>query len=237
MGRRSLASLLAFAPVLLLSGRAAAQDLAEFDRIADQQALSRIPDLPFKSLCSAYSGRVHCMAKVRTDAMGNVQTYASPQGYTAANLQSAYKLSTTGGAGKTIAVIDAYHYANAESDLATYRSTMGLPACTSASGCFKQVAADGSTNFGSADPGGCGNGWTGEAALDLQMLSAGCPACKVLIVEVDGNSGNFDQAVDTAASLGAVAISNSYGGSEYSGEAQEESAYTHAVVLITASSG
>ncbi|HEY6462834.1 MAG TPA: hypothetical protein VIY73_21840, partial [Polyangiaceae bacterium] len=239
MGRRSLVSLLAIAPAMLLtSGSAAAQSITDFDRTADEAALASVEVHPFTSLCTSNpNARFHCFAKLRADENGNVQQYASPQGYGPKDLESAYKLPTTGGTGKTVAVIDAYHYANAESDLAAYRSAMGLPACTSASGCFKQVAADGSTNFGGADPGGCQQGWTGEAALDLQMASAACPDCNVLIVEEPDDSTGFDQAVNTAVALGAVAVSNSYGGQEYSQESQEETTYTHAGVLITASTG
>ena len=236
MGRK-VVSLLAIVPVMLLSGgTASAQDFLTFDQIADREALSHIEQFPWRSACDAGGPGMHCYAKIRTDAEGFVQKFAAPQGYGPTQIQAAYKLPATGGAGKTVALVDAYHYPNAEKDLAAYRSAMGLPPCTSASGCFKQVAQDGSTNYGSADPQGC-NGWAGEASLDLDMVSSACPDCNILLVEVSGASGNFDQAVNTAVQLGAVAVSNSYGGGEDSSVLQEESAYTHAGVLITASSG
>ncbi|HMG21607.1 MAG TPA: S8 family serine peptidase, partial [Kofleriaceae bacterium] len=80
-------------------------------------------------------------------------------------------------------------------------------------------------------------GWAQETALDLDMASAICPACKILLVEGDTNSfANLAAAVNTAASLGAHVISNSYGGGE-SGSTAVEAAYNHAGVAITASSG
>ena len=239
MRRTSLAAVLVIAPVMLLlsGGRATAQGLGTFDQLADQEALAGVVHYPSRSLCTNTGKGFHCFAKIRTDAAGNVQKSTSPQGYVPTDIQSAYKIPTTGGTGKTVAVIEAYHYANAEADLAVYRTQFNLPACTTANGCFKQVADDGTTNFGSADPGGCNTGWPGEASLDLQMVSASCPACKILIVEAPNDQVSFDPAVNTAASLGAVAISNSYGGSEDQSVLQDESAYTHAGILITASAG
>src|ERR1019366_439960 len=185
MRRTSLATVLAIAPVMLLlsGGRAAAQDVGTFDQIADRDAIARVVEHPWRGVCSGPGAKFHCFAKVQTDEQGNVQKFANAQGFGPTDFQGAYKLPKTGGAGKIVAVIDAYHYTNAEADLAVYRSQFGLPACTTANGCFKQVTASGSTSFGSADQAGCGNGWESEAALDLQMASAACPDCHLLIVE------------------------------------------------------
>src|SRR5436853_324747 len=86
--------------------------------------------------------------------------------------------------------------------------------------------------------GGAGNsGWGLEIALDLDMVSAACPNCRILLVEASSASiVNLGTAVNTAASLGAVAISNSYGGSEYAGETNDEqSYYNHPGVMVTVS--
>ena len=66
-----------------------------------------------------------------------------------------------------------------------------------------------------------------------------CPKCKILLVEANSNSFvDLGIAVNRAASLGAVAISNSYGGGEFSGESSFGSTYfNHPGVAITASSG
>src|SRR6185369_11895676 len=71
---------------------------------------------------------------------------ATPSGYGPSNLQSAYKLPTTAGAGMTVAIVDAFDDPNAESDLGTYRSQFGLAACTTANGCFSKVNQNGATS-------------------------------------------------------------------------------------------
>ncbi len=70
----------------------------------------------------------------------------APVAYGPADLQSAYNLaaaSASNGTGVTIAIVDAYDDPDAESDLGKYRSTFGLPACTTANGCFSKVNESG----------------------------------------------------------------------------------------------
>jgi subtilase family serine protease len=153
-----------------------------------------------------------------------------PSGLHPADLISAYKI--TGGGTATIAIVDAYGYSNAETDLAVYRSQFGLPPCTTANGCFRKYDQNGGTNYPNDN-----TGWAQETALDLDMASAICPTCKIILVE--GNSATFANlaaAENTAAALGAHVISNSYGGGE-TGSAAYESAYNHPGVAITVSSG
>jgi len=162
---------------------------------------------------------------------------ATVSGYGPADLQSAYKLSssTTGaGGGQTVAIVDAYDDPNAEADLGAYRSYFGLSTCTTATGCFRKVSQSGTTSYPTAN-----SGWGQEISLDLDMVSAICPTCHILLVEASSAS-NTDLAasVDTAVSLGANAISNSYGGSESSSDVSTYDAhYNHPGVAITASSG
>src|SRR5947209_3342937 len=78
-----------------------------------------------------------------------------------AELQSAYKLPLVAGSGSTVAIVDAYANPSAESDLAGYRAQFGLPACTSANGCFRAVNQN-----GTASPMPAGNtGWGQEIDL------------------------------------------------------------------------
>jgi subtilase family serine protease len=148
-------------------------------------------------------------------------------------LLAAYNLDPSGGAGQTIAIVDAFDDANAESDLAVYRSQFGLPACTTANGCFRKIDQNGGTHYPRGDM-----GWAEEISLDLDMASAICPNCKILLVEAKSNSfANLAAAVDQAAAQGANAISNSYGGSEFSSEASYESHFNHPGSAITVSSG
>jgi subtilase family serine protease len=149
-------------------------------------------------------------------------------------LQSAYNLpSSTAGSGQTVAIVDAYNDPNAESDLAVYRSQFGLSACTTANGCFKKVDQTGGTKYPRGN-----SGWAEEISLDLDMVSAICPNCHILLVEASSNSfTNLGTAVNTAVSLKANVVSNSYGGSESSTETSYASYYNHPGVIITASSG
>src|SRR4051794_3541965 len=158
---------------------------------------------------------------------------ATPSGYGPSDLRSAYALTTSGSSARTVAIVDAYDDPTAASDLATYRSQYGLPACTTASGCFRKVNQNGSTTPPRADA-----GWAQEISLDLDMASAICPNCKILLVEASSSSfTNLAAAENRAASLGATVISNSYGGSEFSGETSSEGAFNHPGIPITVSSG
>jgi subtilase family serine protease len=158
-----------------------------------------------------------------------------PSGYFPADLQSAYKLpSSTAGSGQTVAIVDAFDDPNAESDLGVYRSQFGLPSCTTANGCFRKVDQRGGTSYPSPD-----DGWAQEISLDLDMVSAICPSCKILLVEADSNSTtDLYAAENAAASLGSNTISNSWGGSEYRNEVTDQAKYfNHPHIAITFSSG
>nr|WP_145797641.1 putative Ig domain-containing protein [Kitasatospora atroaurantiaca] len=191
-----------------------------------------------KRLCAAPShpGEMACLALARTDIVQpqSLAPNATPSGYGPSDLASAYKLSASGGSGATVAIIDANDDPNAESDLAAYRSQYGLPACTTANGCFKKVDQRGGTSYPSAD-----SGWAGEISLDVDMVSAVCPNCHILLVEADSATmENLGTAVNTAVSLGAKYVSNSYGGGESSSDTGYDTSYfNHPGVAITVSSG
>ncbi len=178
-------------------------------------------------------GFARCHALLRTDIKPN-SGGGSPSGYNPADLQSAYKLpSSSAGAGQTVAIVDAYDDPNAESDLGVYRSQFGINACTTANGCFRKVNQSGGTNYPKAN-----GSWAQEISLDLDMVSAVCPNCHILLVEASSSSfANLSAGVDEAARLNATEISNSYGGSEYSSETSDQSHYNHAGIAITVSSG
>ena len=181
---------------------------------------------------AAKVGEASCHARVLVDAAGKPIPNATPAGLGPAQLVDAYKITSTGSSSTVIAIVDAFGYPNAESDLATYRSTFGLPACTTANGCFRKVDQRGGTSFPRNN-----TGWQQETALDLDMASAICPGCKILLVEGDTNSfANLAAAVNTAANLGAHVISNSYGGGE-AGTTATEASYDHPGIAVTASSG
>jgi subtilase family serine protease len=176
-----------------------------------------------------------CHAQVVTNASGHAQAtdYPTLAGYTPAQLRDAYNVSRSGNSSTIIAIVDAYGYANAEKDLGVYRSQFNLTACTTANGCFKKLNQNGVQGNYPAQK----LGWAQESALDLDMASAMCPGCKIYLIEAATNSfSNLTAAVNTAARLGAHAISNSYGVAE-AGTQAYESAYNHPGIAITASSG
>jgi subtilase family serine protease len=159
-------------------------------------------------------------------------------GYGPQDLQAAYAVSTssaTVGAGRIVAIVDAYDDPNAESDLGVYRSQFGLPPadCKNADPCFRKVNQSGGTSYPAPD-----TGWAEEISLDLDMVSAICPRCNILLVEANSNSvSDLGTAENEAATLGATAISNSYGTSEFFFETSFDSSYNHPGIAITASSG
>ncbi|MFN2459996.1 MAG: peptidase S8 [Candidatus Velthaea sp.] len=190
---------------------------------------------------TAAPGEARCFAYVVTDkgreALGFRSTSASTaSGYGPSDLQAAYGTGTaaaTGGAGRLIAIVDAYNAATLEADLGVYRSHFGLPPCTTANGCFRKVNQNGGTTLPSNNA-----SWGQETSLDVDMVSANCPLCHILVVETNSASfADLSTGVNTAAALGAVAISNSYGGNESSSETSIAPAYAHNGVAITASAG
>ncbi|MEV7978298.1 putative Ig domain-containing protein, partial [Streptomyces sp. NPDC086519] len=195
--------------------------------------------VPTKHLCAtaAKPGHVSCFAQRRTDIKQQLAAAlaAAPSGLSPTNLHSAYNLPSTGGSGLTVAVVDAYNDPNAASDLATYRSTYGLSACTVANGCFKQVSQTGSTTSLPSND----SGWAGEEALDIDMVSAVCPNCNIILVEANSaTDSDLGTAENEAVALGAKFVSNSWGGSESSSQTSEDTSYfKHPGVAITVSAG
>jgi subtilase family serine protease len=193
---------------------------------------------PNKKVCGDTAvGFAHCNSRVITDANGKPVSQQTPRGYGPADLQAAYALpSASAGSGKTFAIVDAFDAPTAASDLNTYRSTFHLPDCTTANGCFRKVNQSGNASpLPRAD-----GGWAQEISLDLDMASATCPNCKILLVEANSNAfTDLAAAEDTAARLGATVISNSYGGSEFAQEttATYNSHFNHPGIPITVSSG
>ncbi len=168
-----------------------------------------------------------------TDGHGTPQTTGAPAGYGPAQFRTAYALPSAAATAQTIAIVDAYDDPTAASDLNAYSSTYGLPQCNSANPCFKKVNQNGvAGSYPSAN-----SGWALEISLDVEIAHGICPNCKILLVEASSASmSSLETAVNTAARLGATEISNSYGGSEFSGETGD-TAYDHPGIAVTVSSG
>lgn len=145
-------------------------------------------------------------------------------GFSPSDLRSAYDLPATGGEGQTVAVTIAYDHPDAESDLATYRSRYGLPPCTTANGCFRKVNQRGEAGgypVSNAE-------WALETSLDLDMVSATCPECDILLIEADSNDlDDLGAAVNKAAEMGADVITNSWATEEFPGETASNHYFNH----------
>ena len=206
------------------------------------------------NVCSRANGpgTAHCDARVRTDTFarqfgealrargvtpGVTPAVASPTGpYAPADLRVAYNVpSSPVVANPTVAIVDAYDDPNAEADLATYRTQYSLPVCSTQNGCFQKVNQSGATSPLPAPDAG----WAQEESLDLDMVSAMCSQCHILLVEANSNSfADLGPAINQAVAMGAVAVSNSYGGGAFSTEGSFDSSYLdHPGVAITVSSG
>jgi hypothetical protein len=156
--------------------------------------------------------------------------------------------TTQNGSPATVAIVYWSNDPNAESDLQVYRNNYGLPVCTTANGCFLKINQNGAT--GSYPPNNSTD--AEEISADLDMVSAGCPNCRILLVEAKGGDWtNLQIAENQAASYGttfgkpnfvAVAINNSYGQNETdlarggNNELQIDAAYNHPGVAVIASS-
>lgn len=106
-------------------------------------------------------------------------------------------------------------------DLNTYRSTYGMTRCTTGNGCFKRATAafkKVNQNCVAGSYPAPDAGFAQEVALDLDMVSAICPKCRILLVEANSNgSGDLGTAINEAISLGATVVSDSWGTGEFNG--------------------
>jgi hypothetical protein len=169
-------------------------------------------------------------------AAGQAGPAAAPAGWGATDIEAAYKLPASDNPHQTVAVVEAYSTPDLEADLGVYRQEYGLPACTVAGGCLRIVNQQGNTSPLPAS--GVPYGWDVETMLDVSMVSAACPRCSILVVQAtDASFADLAAAEDTAARLGAAAISNSYGGRETGFSQAYAAAYDHPGHTIVASSG
>jgi len=181
-----------------------------------------------------------CLAHVVTDSQGHVLSQpagskTTPAGLGATDLESAYNMTTMGSSKTIVAIVDAFGYPSAEADLGMYRAQYGLPPCTTANGCFTKLNQKGNKN-GRFPPENVG--WAVETALDLDMASAMCPNCRIMLVEARTNSfKNLAAAEDTAAAKGAHVISNSYTGGDRANITPYAESYHHPGIAITAATG
>ncbi|MGH3152992.1 MAG: putative Ig domain-containing protein [Streptosporangiaceae bacterium] len=228
-----LGAMLAVTPAIVLTATPAAA------------ATSALPRFVFPCGTSFGLDKKHCLVIKNTAAHPTAQTVRpnaipSGNGYGPSQLQAAYGLASASaslGSGTTVAIVDAYNDPTAAADLAAYRSAAGLPALTS--GQFTQYNQNGATSpLPATAP--ASDDWTLEESLDVDMVSAICPNCKIDLVEANNDSGNglYVAEESAATTLGAKYISNSWGGSESSADTTDDSQYFGVSgVIYTASAG
>jgi len=146
----------------------------------------------------------------------------------------------TGGS-QTIAIVDAYDYPSAASDLAIFSAQFGLPAAN-----LTVVYASGSEP--AQDPTG---GWELEESLDIEMAHAMAPNAHIYLVEANSDYlSDLYPAVQVGANLiscgqaacphgghGRGEISMGWGTSEYSDEASTDFYFQHEGVVYFAAAG
>jgi subtilase family protein len=187
-----------------------------------------------KKLCrTSMKSQYSCFVKLNAATKTAGKASPDPAGWGAPALRQAYGLGSDT-APSTVAVVVAFDYPHAEADMNRYRAQFGLPACTSASGCFKKINQKGEEgNYPEQD-----YGWGVEASLDLQMISTACPTCHIVLVEsnipTDKSLGKAEQA---AVDAGATVTNHSFGRIELTGTDTQAALYDHPGVTAVASTG
>lgn len=174
-----------------------------------------------------------CGADIMVDATATPLASTGPIGYTPAQLHKAYSLPNTAPTVKTIGIVDAYDDPTIDSDLGVYSQTLGLPACTIASGCLKKYTQTGATKgFPAADP-----NWALEISLDVEVAHAICQNCKLVLVEAKSASlADLLTAVAIATKYSNI-VSISWGFQEFASETSYDSYFNKSGIPITVSSG
>ena len=183
------------------------------------------------------TGYAHCHAILHQAVTTNgkpVTDVTTPSGIEPATYLQAYGWAdSTGsrligdGAGQTIAVVDAYDDPTIASDLATFDSTFNLPTAS-----FTKVNQTGGTSYPSSN-----SGWALEISLDVEWAHAIAPAANILLVEASTASFTNLMAAEDYAGAHAAYVTNSWGGSEFSGESSYDANFTAPGVSYFASAG
>ena len=186
---------------------------------------------------SIIRGKRHVGTATGTGTFAPAATSAGVPGYGPVGLQSAYKIAAAAaskGRGVTVAIVDAFNDPHAASDLAAYRAHFRLGRCGTTHHCLRIV-----NEYGNASPLPHANGmWAAEESLDLDMVSAVCPRCHILLVEATNNSThNLGRAENTAIRLGAKYVSNSWSGPEFPGQDFFDRFFIHPGAVIDVAAG
>ena len=201
---------------------------------SDKPFYACLPPTTTRASCDAVNLPAPAARALGAGALPALEGSGVSGGLSPSDLRAAYNISSEAGKGQTIAIVDAFDDPNAESDLGVYRTQYGLPACTTVNGCFKKVNQAGeAANYPKPNA-----GWSTEISLDLDMASAACPQCNIVLVEATDNlNTNLDAAQSTAVALGATVISNSWGNLESAAETERDKNFNHPGIPTFFSSG
>ncbi len=211
---------------------------------AKQIARVRRPALPagehYVCPAPARPGQMACMSIIAAKPRG-VVSWAVPasanNSYGPSALRSAYKIATASarnGRKTTVAIVDAFRDPKAVPDLNTYRKHFRLGACTYSNGCLHIVNEYGrGIHLPAANV-----GWATEESLDLDMVSAICPKCRILLVEAkSASTADLGTAENTAIRMGARYVSNSWSGGEFFGQDSFNGDFNHPGDVIDFAAG
>jgi len=153
------------------------------------------------------------------------------RGYQPLQIRHAYGIdqlaATNNGAGKTIALVEAFDAPTIANDLAVFKRTFGITGCS-----LKKVNQNGGTNLPAAD-----SGWALETSLDVEWACALAPGANLLVVEATDNSFTNLLAAVRYAAAHADVVSMSWGGGEGSSELVFNNYFNAPRVTFFASSG
>jgi subtilase family serine protease len=104
----------------------------------------------------------------------------TPQGYSPSQIRTAYNLPSSGGAGTTIAIIDAFDTPNILNYFNAFSSQYGLPDNSTGNFLVHKMAQNIITE----------SDWALETCLDVEWAHAIAPDAKILLVEAVSAAGN-----------------------------------------------
>jgi hypothetical protein len=199
-------------------------------QIASGNLIEACPAISFhQARCLALGLRDHSLAPRSKGLSGSVA------GWGPAELQAAYNIvdAAKNNPGGTVALIEAGGNPNLNSDLKVYRKEFGLPPCTLGNKCLRILNQHGSK--GPLPP--VINQWLAEQSLDVDMVSANCPNCKIVVIQASSNLYTAEQ-VGSRLQPPPAAMSNSWGGAEYPQQIRATAViFNHPGIAITASTG
>jgi len=197
-----------------------------------------VPNAPGLSGSASLDGGPTAMPALRgeTHAALARAAAASDQPLTPQQIRTAYALPATGAKRQTIAIVSAYNAPAAAADLSAFSKRFHLPACTSASHCFRVLNESGQPKpLPPADP--TGGMWVTESALGLEVAHGVCEDCSLILVEASsGSDADFSTAINSAAQAGANVIVTAFtaGESPLGSSFQSDYMHQHAVVVAAA---